>query len=175
MHDIAVIAGNPQLVTLGMANDVFFSQPILFTEVGAQFGRLLIYGVEVCRVRQAVLTDFKGNVRVVAGATAVPAAHIPRQGLVSRDGTVSQLTDKTVNADLPSVRRVLVPVVVVLVFAEQSVVGADVAFEVGVIRPSGMHHDALWRDGAARLVAGVVRENKFMQVHLFVLLFTAVV
>ena len=130
MHDIAVITGDPQLVSLRMADDIFFGQPILLAEVGAQFSGLLIYGVEVCSIRQTVLTDFKGNMRVVTGAfctaSAMPAAHIPRQCLVGGDGTVRQFADKCVNADFPAVRLILVPVIIVLILSEQPIVRAHI-------------------------------------------------
>ncbi|MPN15573.1 hypothetical protein SDC9_162907 [bioreactor metagenome] len=69
------------------------------------------------------------------------------------------------DADLPSVRLVLIPVVIVLVLTEQAVIRTDIAFEVGVIRPGGMHHDALRCYGFACLKAGVVGEYEFSQVH----------
>ena len=73
------------------------------------------------------------------------------------------------NADLPAIGLVLIPVVVVLVLAQQTVVGTHIAFEVGVVRPSGMYHDAFWCNGTARLKAGVVYEDELSQVHLFIL------
>ena len=36
------------------------------------------------------------------------------------------------------------------------VIGADITFKIGVVRPGGMDHDALWRNGSACFVAGVV-------------------
>jgi len=69
------------------------------------------------------------------------------------------LADEAVDADLPAVRLVLVPVVIVLVLAKQTVIRSDIAFQVRVIRPGGMDHDALWSDGFACFVASVVRQK----------------
>lgn len=99
----------------------------------------------------------------------MPAAMIPRKRLICCDTPVSQLSDESMNADLPPAGFVLVPVVVVLVFSEQTVVGSDIAFEVGVIRTGRMYHDSFRRDGFTRLIAGIVYKNQFAQVHLFIL------
>ncbi len=169
VHHIAVIAGDAQLVPLTVADNIFLRQSILFAEIDAELDRFLVNGRKIRGIGQTVLADFEADMRIITGAfctaAAVPSAHIPRQGLVCGNGAVSQLSNKTVDADLTAVRRILVPMIVVLVFAEQSVIRADVTFEVGIVRPGGMHHNALRRNGAARLVAGVVRQNEFMQIH----------
>ncbi|MPN57192.1 hypothetical protein SDC9_204886 [bioreactor metagenome] len=106
---------------------------------------------------------------IVRRTPGVPAAIIPRQCLVCCNASVSQFTDEAVDTDLPSVWLVLIPVVVILVLAKQAVVGTDIAFQIWVVRPGGMHHDALRRDGTARLITSIVGQNDFMQIHLFIL------
>ena len=165
VHHIAVVAGNTKIVPLAVADDVIFRQTILLTEINAKLHSFVVYLTEICHVGQIVLADFKGNMRVVTGTAAVPAARIPRQSLVRCDGAVGQLSYKAVDTDLPTVRRVLVPVVVILIFSEQPVVRTDIAFQIRIVRAGGMHHDAFRRNNSARLVAGVVGKNEFMQVN----------
>lgn len=62
----------------------------------------------------------------------MPASMIPRKRLVCGDCSVSQFANKSVNTDLTATGLVLIPMIVVLVLAEQSIIGSDVAFEIGV-------------------------------------------
>ena len=48
---------------------------------------------------------------------------------------------------------------------------AEKAYQVSIVRPGRMHHDALRGDGSARFVAGIIRQKKFMQIHLLSSLF----
>ena len=120
-------------------------------------------------IGQTVFADFKSDMCIVRRTTGVPATMIPRKRLVSSDASVSQFTNEAVDADLPSVGLVLIPVVVVLILTKQAVVGTNIAFQIGIVRAGGMHHDALWCDSTARLITGIVGQNEFMQVHLFIL------
>ena len=61
-------------------------EAVLFAEIGGQLHGLLVHRIEIAGIRQAVLTNLKGDVGVVgapaAGAGAsVPATVIPWQGL----------------------------------------------------------------------------------------------
>lgn len=51
----------------------------------------------------------------------MPAAHIPWQRLVGGNRAVGEFPNKGVDADLPSVRLILVPMIVVRIFAQQAV------------------------------------------------------
>lgn len=104
----------------------------------------------------------------------MPAAHIPWQRLVGGNRAVGEFPNKGVDADLPPVRLILVPMIVVRIFAQQAVVRANIALESWIVCPGGMHHDALRDNSPSRFIAGVVCQNEFMQVHLLVLLFAAV-
>lgn len=113
---------------------------------GAKLNRLLVDGVKICGIGQPVLADFKADIPLavctaIFAAAAVPAHHIPREGLVGSDAAVFQLADKAVDADLPPAWAVGIPVVAVLVCAQQSVVRPHVAAQGGVVRAGGMHHD----------------------------------
>ncbi len=63
-------------------------------------------------------------------------------GRIGFDSRYPKLADERAGADLPAARRALVPVVAVRVFAEQVVVGTDIAFEVRVIRAGRVNHNA---------------------------------
>ena len=56
----------------------------------------------------------------------MPTSMIPRQGLISSDFSISQLSNESVNTDLTAAGLVLIPMIVVLVLAEQSIVGRQV-------------------------------------------------
>ena len=164
-----MIAGDPQLVTLTVADNIPLRQSVLLAEIDAKLHGFLVNGRKIRGIGQTVLADFKADMCIVRRTPSVPTTMIPRKRLISGDASVSQLTDEAVDADLPSVRLVLIPVVVVLIFTEQAVVGSDITFQIRVVRPGGMHHDAFWCNGTARLKAGVVYEDELSQVHLFIL------
>ena len=169
VHHVTMIAGDPQLVTLTVADNIPLRQSVLLAEIDAKLHGFLVNGRKIRGIGQTVLADFKADMCIVRRTPSVPTTMIPRKRLVSGDTAVSQLADETVDADLPSVRLVLIPVVVVLIFTEQAVVGSDITFQIRVVRPGGMHHDAFWCNGTARLKAGVVYEDELSQVHLFIL------
>ena len=95
----------------------------------------------------------------------MPAANLPRKGLVSGDGAILQLTDEAVNTDFTVAGMVGVLVVSVLVDTEQAIVRTDIALEPGVIRTRGVNHDAFDGVFAVRLVTGVFGQKKLMQIH----------
>ena len=88
-------------------------------------------------VGQAVLADFKANVGVVGRTTSVPATVIPRQSLIGSNRAVRQLADEGMDADLSSAGMIGVPVVIVLVLAQLSVIRADIALQPGVVGSCG--------------------------------------
>lgn len=165
VHDIAVVRCNALPVALAVADDVLFGQTVLLAEVGTKFNGLLIHLFEVGAISKTVLTDFKADMGVVCRAACVLAAMIPRKSLVSCHRAISQLANEGVDANLSVAGVIGVPVIAVLVFAQLAVIGTDIAFQPGVVRTSGMYHDALDRDFPAGLVAGVFGENKFIQIH----------
>lgn len=61
------------------------------------------------------------------------------------------------NTDFSAAGMIGVPMVAVLVFAEQTIIRTHIAFEVRVIGTRGMNHDALNRNFSTRLVAGIFR------------------
>jgi len=151
VHHVAVIAGDAQLISLRVADDILIRQSVLFAEIDAKLHGLLINSRKIRGIGQTVLADFKADMCIICRTTGVPATMIPRKRLISGDASVSQLADEAVDADLPSVRLVLIPVIVILVLTEQAVVGSDIAFQVGIVSTGGMDHDALRRDGFVRL------------------------
>jgi len=68
----------------------------------------------------------------------------PGQGLVDRYGAILKLPDKGVSAFIESG---LVPRIIILVRPQQPVIRPNIAVEVGVVRPCGMHLDAIWMAG----------------------------
>ena len=92
----------------------------------------------------------------------MPAAMIPRQRLISGDGTVGQLADETMDADLTTAGMVGVPMVVVLVLAQLAVIGSDIAFQPRVVRAGAVYHDAFDGDLASCFVTGVFSENQLI-------------
>ena len=67
--------------------------------------------------------------------------------------------------NFPPVRLVLIPVVAVLVVPQLPVIRPYIALEVRVIRPGTVNHDPFRRDLPARLVAGVVCEHTYVEIH----------
>jgi len=59
VHHITVIAGDPEFITLTMANDILFRQPILLAKMHAKFDCFSIYFIEIGCISQAILTNFK--------------------------------------------------------------------------------------------------------------------
>ena len=84
--------------------------------------------------------------------------------------TVSQLTNEAVNADLTTASVIGVPVVVVLVLAEFSIIGIDITLQPRVVRTRGMNHNTLNGDFATCLIAGIFRKISFCKFILFFLL-----
>ena len=95
----------------------------------------------------------------------MPTSMIPREGLVCCDRAISQLSNKGMYTDLPPIRLILIPMVVILVLAQQTVIWTHIAFEVWVICPGRMHHDTLRSDSSACFVASIVGQNEFVEVH----------
>jgi hypothetical protein len=93
--------------------------------------------------------------RIIRISACMPAPMIPRQGLVSSNRTISQLPYKSMRTNLPSIWPILIPVVVILVFTEQSIIGANIPFKIWVIGAGGMNHDPLWHNGFTRLVTSI--------------------
>ena len=58
-----------------------------------------------------------------------------------------------------------IPMVVVLVHTQQTVIGTYIATQVGIVCTGGMHHNALDGNLATCLVAGILGKNKLMQIH----------
>lgn len=58
----------------------------------------------------------------------MPTSMIPRKGLVCCDRAIGQLSNKSMDADLTATGLVLIPVIIVLVLSDQTIIGADVAF-----------------------------------------------
>lgn len=170
VHDIAVVGGDALLVAFAVADDVLLGQPELRAEIGTEFDSLTVHLAEVCGIIQPVLADLEADMCVVTAsllaACTVPAAMVPREGLVGCDRTVCQLADEGVTADL-AIHR-LIPVIIIFALAEQTVVGADVAVQHRVIRTRAMHHDALRLDLLPGFVAVVMVKDQFVKVHLSV-------
>lgn len=91
----------------------------------------------------------------------MPASMIPRKSLICGNCSVRQLSDEGMNTDLTATGLILIPVVVILVFAQQAIVGTHVAFKVWIVRSGGMHHDAFGNYGSACFETGVVCEYQF--------------
>lgn len=156
-------------MALAVADNVLLGQAVFFAQVGAKLHRLIVDLAKIGSVRQIVLTDFKGDMGIIAAAlgagAAMPAPVVPRKRLIGGDGSVGQLPDKGVDADLPPAGFLLIPVVVVLILPQKAVVRADIAFQIRVVGPGRMYHDPLRGNGAACLIAGIFRQYLFMQIH----------
>ena len=157
--------GQPLLVALIMADDVFFRQVEQLAEIDAELHGLLINGEKIRGVRQAVLADFKADVCIVGRAARVPAAHIPRQRLVSGNRAVCQLADERMDADLSPIRLRLIPVVAA--GAEQAVVWADIPAQIGIVAAGRVDHDAFRLHVNACTIAVVLCKIELMQIHPF--------
>ena len=121
-----------QFATLTVTDDVLFSKVILLTEIHAKFHCFLVDGREIRGIGQPILTDFKSDMRIVRRTSCVPSAMIPRQRLIGCDAAVRQFADEAMDADLSAIRLILIPMVVVLIFSEQSIIGTDIAFQVRI-------------------------------------------
>ena len=99
---------------------------------------------------------------------AMPAAMVPGQSLVCSNTSISQLADKRMGTDLAE--HGLVPVVVVLVFTQQTIIGAYITFQIGIIGTGRVHHDSLGRDLLPCFIAGIFSKDEFVQVHCLFLL-----
>ena len=62
---------------------------------------------------------------------------------------------------LSTVWFILIPVIVVLVLAKQSVVGTHITAQIRIVRTGGVNHNAFDSNSPASLVAGVVCEYQF--------------
>lgn len=126
VHHIAVVAGDAQFMPLTVADKIrpLRADAVLFAEIYAEFHGFLVNRVEIRGIREIVLANLEADVRVIAGAlcaaASVPAAHVPRQSLIGCNRAVRQFPDEGVRADLSPARLVDVPVVVVLVLAQQA-------------------------------------------------------
>ena len=162
MHNISVVRGDAFAVTFAMADDVLFRQTIFFAKVNAKLYRFLVYLGEVRTIGGIILADLKADVGVVSRTTCVPASVIPGQGLVGSNSSVSKLSNECVNADISAARTSRVPMIVILVFAEQAIIWTDITLEVGVVGPGGMNHNTFYSNGSACLVASILGENELM-------------
>ena len=86
---------------------------------------------------------------------------IPWECLVRGNGAVCQSADEGMDADLATAGAICIPVVVILVLAQETVVGANVPLQAGIVGPGGVNHDALDGNLAACLIAGILGENQF--------------
>lgn len=74
----------------------------------------------------------------------------------------ASLADEAVNTDFSAAGVVGVPMVVVPVFAQLSVIGSDIALQHRVVCTCGMHHDAFDGNLSSCFVAGVFRKNELI-------------
>lgn len=170
VHDIAVVGSDALLMTFAMADDALLGKTILLAEIHAEFDCLLVYLVEVDGIGQIIFADFKADiaeeVSVALGTAAgMPSADIPGERLVGGNCTVLQFADKAVDANLAAAGMIGVPVVVVLVHAEQSVIGSDIALQPRIISASRVNHDAFDSMFLTVLVAFIFSQNKLTQIH----------
>lgn len=152
-----MVGCNVLFITLTVTDDVLLGQSVLLTKVGTRFYGLTVHLLKVGIIRKTVLADFKTDMSIVCTASGVPSTMIPRECLIGCNRTVSQLADKGMNADLSSAGMISAPVIAILVFAKQTIVGTYIAFQIRVVGTRGMNHDAFDRDFPARLVAGIFR------------------
>ena len=166
VHDISVVGSDAALVSFAVADDVLFGQTELLAQVGAKLDGLQIHLLEVGAVREAVFTNFESDMGVVCAAACMPSSVIPRQRLVSGDAAVCQLADETMDAYLATAGVVGVPVVVVLVLAQFAVIGSDIALQPRIVCAGAVYHDALDGDLASCFIAGVLRKDELLQIHI---------
>ena len=144
MHYIAMVAGDTELGSFAVADDILFSESVLLAEVCTKPDGFLVNGRKIRGIGQTVLADFKADMCIIGRAAGMPTSMIPGQRLVGGDASISQFADKAVDTDLPATRLILIPVVVILVLAEQIIVRSDITFETRVVGPGGMHRCDRW-------------------------------
>lgn len=91
----------------------------------------------------AVLTDFKANVRIIDGTACVPPTVLPRKCLISRNGAISQLANKTMYVNLSASGMIGISVVVILVLTQLSVIRVNITLQPRIVCTGGMYHDTL--------------------------------
>ncbi len=136
---------------------------IELAKISTKLRRFLVDFVKIRAVAKPILADFKTRMRVVSRSSCMPAPVIPGKRLVSSNRAVLQLPDKAMYTDL-SIHR-LIPVIVVPVLSELSVIRTDIAFQIRIVRSGRMHHDAFDLNLPACLVAGVFCKNQFIEIH----------
>src|SRR5690606_8329850 len=111
VHHISMVAGNTELISFGVADDVILIKTVLLAEHNAEFNSILPCFTEIifllcCIIthhnrpgfirKSGGLTDFKANMGIVSGSSCMPAAMIPRQVLPNLF-----IIYKGMNTDLP--------------------------------------------------------------------------
>ena len=153
-------------------------------QVGAEGYRLPPCRLQIRRILHAVLADFKLDVGTIvaplAAAAAAPAAHGKGQRLHRGHGAVGQLSHKAMDAN--GRRDHAVPVVPIFIFAQEllhgipalaaqpvplSRCGLDIAAEIGVICPGGVHHNALGLQRRAGQIARILHQEAGIIIHGF--------
>ena len=153
-------------------------------QVGAEGYRLPPCRLQIRRILHAVLADFKLDVGTVvaplAAAAAAPAAHGKGQRLHRGHGAVGQLSHKAMDAH--GRRDGFIPIVPIFILAQErqhglpglaaqpvplSRCGLDIAAEIGVICPGGVHHNALGLQRCASQVAGILHQEAGIIIHGF--------
>ena len=163
VEHVAVIAGNALLIALRVADNVLKRVQVKhLAEVGKQLYGFLVDRTKVRRIGQIVLANFHADMGRVGRAARMPSAHLPGQRLIGGDGAVFEFPDKTMHTDLSAVRPGLVPVVAVLVHAQQAVVWTDIAGEPGVGRARTVQHQASHRKRFPGFITVVLCEHTGM-------------
>jgi hypothetical protein len=135
VHDITMIGSDALTVAFRVTDDILFGQTIFFAQIRTKFDGLLVHLTEVRCISEAVFTDLETDMGIVGRAACVPATMIPRQSLIGGNGAISQLADKSVDADFSAAGVVGVPMIVVLVLPQQTIVGANIALQPGLFAP----------------------------------------
>ena len=140
-----------------MAYDCADRDAICFAQIGAQADRHIVNLGEIGGVCQIVLLHLELDMAVIIGAlapaAAAPGLVVPGQGLITAHHAVFILADHSVDA-LGAGR--LVPVIAVLIRADNPIVRADIPAEVWIVGASRVHDDPLGRHPLAGLIAPVV-------------------
>ena len=97
----------------------------------------------------------------------MPSHHVPGQCLVCCDASVLQFSYKGVDADATASWSRCVPVVVVRVWTQQSIIRADVSLQPRVIRAGAVDHDTLRFNFLTCLVAVIISKKELPQIHSF--------